>query len=204
MKTTRSYTMDARARAVEETRTRIADAMVDLVSSRRLADVSLDDVAAASGVSVQTVLRHYGSRSGLIESVREYATARVDEERSAPVGDLDRALRVLLDHYEKRGPMALLLLAQEDDDPLIASITANGKAMHRSWVATVFAPHLQLEGAHERRDEALLDLLVVATDVYTWKLLRRDRGLSRSRTQERMATLVRAVLGTAANDTKEN
>jgi AcrR family transcriptional regulator len=204
MKTRRGYTMDARARAVEETRTRVADAMVDLVSSRRLADVSLDDVAAASGVSVQTVLRHYGSRSGLIESVREYATARVDEERSAPVGDLDRALRVLLDHYEKRGPMALLLLAQEDDDPLIASITANGKAMHRSWVATVFAPHLQLEGAQEGRDEALLDLLVVATDVYTWKLLRRDRGLSRSRTQDRMATLVRAVLGTAANDTKEN
>ena len=201
MKTTRSYTMDSRARAVEETRTRIADAMFDLVSTRRLADISLDDVAARAGVSVQTVLRHYGSRSGLIEGAREYATARVDRERSAPVGDVDRALRVLLDHYELRGRMALLLLAQEDDDPLIADITANGRAMHRSWVATVFAPHLNDGG---RGEDALLDLLVVATDVYTWKLLRLDRRLSRSRTQTRMATLVRAVLGTVANDTEEN
>jgi AcrR family transcriptional regulator len=201
MKTTRSYTMDARARTVDETRTRIADAMFDLVSTRRLADISLDDVAARAGVSVQTVLRHYGSRSGLIEGAREYAVERVDRERSAPVGDLDRALRVLLDHYEKRGPMALLLLAQEDEDPLIADIAANGKAMHRSWVATVFAPHLPADGKGE---EALLDLLVVATDVYTWKLLRLDRGLSRARTQERMSTLVRAVLGSAAHHPKES
>jgi hypothetical protein len=43
------------------------------------------------------------------------------------------------------------------------------------------------------RDEAI-DLLVVATDVYTWKLLRHDRGLSRSATQERMRALVDAVL----------
>jgi AcrR family transcriptional regulator len=201
MKTTRSYTMDARARAVEDTRVRIADAMFDLVSTRRLRDISLDDVAARAGVSVQTVLRHYGSRSGLIEGAREYATARIDQERRAPVGDVDAALSVLLGHYEKRGRMALLFLAQEDEDAVMAGITANGKAMHRSWVATVFAPHLQ-------GDEVLLDLLVVVTDVYTWKLLRLDRGLSRSRTLERMTTLVRAVLATSltasAAGTKEN
>ena len=40
----------------------------------------------------------------------------------------------------------------------------------------------------------MVDLLVVATDVYTWKLLRRDRRLSVRRTCERMESLVRAVL----------
>jgi hypothetical protein len=36
--------------------------------------------------------------------------------------------------------------------------------------------------------------LVVATDVYTWKLLRRDRRLGRQRTEERIRRLVDAVL----------
>jgi AcrR family transcriptional regulator len=182
---------------VETTRARIAEAMFDLASTHRLAEISLEDVAAEAEVSVQTVLRHYGSRSGLVEGAREYATARIEEERAAPVGDVDGAMRVLMDHYEKHGRMSLLFLAQEDDDTVIADITARGKRMHRDWVAEVFAPFV--EG-----DEALLDLLVVATDVYTWKLLRLDRRLSRSRTQQRMTTLVRALLGAAATRPEEN
>ena len=189
---TRTYTMGARGLAVQQTRTRIAEAMFDLAGARRLADISLDDVAARAGVSVQTVLRHYGSRSGLIEGASSYATARIEDERMAPVGDVDGALHVLLDHYEERGRSALLFLAQEDEDPVMAGVSARGKAMHRSWVRTVFAPQVG-------DDEVLIDLLVVATDVYAWKLLRLDRGLSRSRTEARMVMLVRAVLGTAPN-----
>jgi AcrR family transcriptional regulator len=194
---TRTYTMRARGRSVEQTRTRIAEAMFELVGSRRLADISLEDVAARAGVSVQTVLRHFGSRSGLIEGVSGYATARVEAERTAPVGDVDGAVRVLVDHYEQRGQSALLFLAQEDEDPVMARITERGKAMHRTWVSTVFGP--QVEG-----DEAALDLLVVATDVYAWKLLRLDRRLSRRQTEDRMVRLVRAVLTAPATAGKEN
>ena len=42
-------------------------------------------------------------------------------------------------------------------------------------------------------DEALLDLLVVATDVYTWKLLRLDRGLGARATRAAMVELCEAV-----------
>jgi predicted acylesterase/phospholipase RssA len=62
--------------------------------------------------------------------------------------------------------------------------------MHRRWVEQVFAPYA--EG-----DDGLVDLLVVATDVYTWKLLRRDRGLPRKQTENQMKKLVRAVLASA-------
>jgi hypothetical protein len=58
-------------------------------------------------------------------------------------------------------------------------------------VATVFAPYLDRA---EPDDGPLLDLLVVATDVYTWKLLRRDRGLTRAATEARMLRLVEALL----------
>ena len=47
-----------------------------------------------AGVSVQTVLRHFGSRANLIDSNIEFAIARVEHERFAPEGDVDAALKV--------------------------------------------------------------------------------------------------------------
>jgi AcrR family transcriptional regulator len=190
MNTTRRYHMTARAQAVEETRTRIVDACVALHGERPVTDIGLDDVAARAEVSVQTVLRHFGSRVGLEEASFEHAQRAVAEERRTPVGDVAMAVRVIVDHYERRGDQALLMLAQESHQELMARITKHGKALHRAWVEEVFAPYL----AAADDPEELADLLVVATDVYTWKLLRRDRGLGRDRTERRMRRLVDRVL----------
>lgn len=191
MNTKRSYTMGARAAAVEETRRRILDTAVELSTERRIATISLDDIASAAGVSVQTLLRQFGSRAGLIDAAGEHARAAVRAERRTPVGDVAAAVGVVVEHYEDRGRSVLLLLAQETDDPVVAPITAEGKRLHRAWVEDVFAPF--------GPDEALLDLLVVATDVYSWKLLRLDRGLSRATTRARMLALVEALLATIAS-----
>jgi AcrR family transcriptional regulator len=191
MNTPRGYTMTTRARSVEETRSRILRACVDLAGERLLTEVGLDAIAGRAEVSVQTVLRHFGSRAGLFEAAIGYARTEVAAEREAPVGDVEAALTSLVDHYERRGRAVLLLLGQESTDELIARITEHGRRYHREWVATVFAPF----GAGT--DEELTDLLVVATDLYTWKLLRLDRGLSRARTLDRMSTLVAAVLAAA-------
>jgi AcrR family transcriptional regulator len=190
MNTSRPYTMTTRARAVEETRVRIIDACVALHGERPVTEIGLDDVAGRAGVSVQTVLRHFGSRAGLEEASFERAQQAVTDERRTPVGDVTAAVRVIVDHYERRGDQALLMLAQEGSQPLMARITERGKALHRAWVEEVFAPHLA--GAPD--PEELTDLLVVATDVYTWKLLRRDRGLGRDRTERRMRHLVTRLL----------
>ena len=77
--------MTARARAVEETRARIVDACVVLYGERPVSDVGLEDVAARAGVSVQTILRHFGTRAGLEEAAIEHARHAVEEERRAPV-----------------------------------------------------------------------------------------------------------------------
>lgn len=192
MKSTRTYTMTTRAAAVQKTRDRILAAMFTLGTQRLFTDISLEDVAAEAGVSVQTVLRQFGSRSGLIEANIEYAIGQVTEERTAPVGDPEAAVRVICEHYESRGDIALLMLAQETSDPQVGVLTERGRVMHRRWVAEVFAPF-----AHG--DDALVDLLVVATDVYTWKLMRRDRGLSRNETEHRINSLVGAILATTAS-----
>jgi AcrR family transcriptional regulator len=192
MNTKRSYTMTARARSAEETRRRILQALFDLQSQRLASEIGLEAVAEEAGVSVQTILRHFGSRAGLFEATVRFANEQVAEERRAPVGDIPAALHVLVDHYELRGEMALMMLAQETTYSHVRQLSDAGKDMHRGWVREVFAPYLEgLSAAH--RDEAL-DLLVVATDVYVWKLLRLDRAMSRTQTEHRIHTLVTAVL----------
>jgi len=186
MKSTRTYTQTARAAATEATRARILESVVALARERRLATISLDEVAAAAGVSVQTVLRQFGSRAGLTEAAAARARAQITAQREAPAGEVETAVRVIVEHYEQQGRPALLLLAQEDEDPLVREITEAGRALHRAWVSEVFAPF--------DPQPADIDLLVVATDVYAWKLLRLDRGLSRSETCERLTVLVRALL----------
>ncbi len=193
MNATRTYTMTSRARAVEQTRSRIVDACFALHGERLVADIGLDDIADRAGVSVQTVLRHFGSRAGLVEATFAHVEQHLVEERRTPVGDLAAAVRVIVDHYEQHGDQVLLMLAQERHQELMGRVTEHGRGLHRAWVEEVFAPFL----AEARDPDELTDLLVVATDVYAWKLLRRDRGLGRDRIESRMRRLVTALLDTS-------
>jgi len=193
MNTKRTYTMTTRAEAAEATRLRILGATVDLASSRLLTEIGLDAIAEAAGVSVQTVLRRFGTRAALIEAAMDYAREAVAEERRTPVGDVRTAVRTIVEHYERRGDTVLLMIAQEGSDEQLGRLTRNGRVMHRAWVEEVFAPQL----AGRANADELVDLLVVATDVYTWKLLRRDRRLSRIATEQRMLHLLGALLDAA-------
>jgi AcrR family transcriptional regulator len=187
MKMTRPYTQTERRAATERTRTAILEAGLDLSREKLSVEIVLSDVAERAGVTVQTVLRHFGSREGLFDALHAYGTERVSSERQAPVGDVTSGIRVLVDHYETSGDMSLSFLAQERTDERVRAITTAGKALHREWVSTVLGP---LVGDNP----AALDELVVVTDVYAWKLLRRDRALSRDGTEQRMLSLTHAVI----------
>jgi AcrR family transcriptional regulator len=187
----RPYRQQARAEASSRTRDAILDAMVSLGMKRATTDVSLADVAAGAGVSVQTVLRHFGSREGLLEASLRHGAERFAAERRPVASDLPTAITALFDHYEARGDGVIRLLAQEAFDTRIAQITAQGRRVHRQWVTDFLAA--SREGA-AAATEALIDQLVVVTDVYTWKLLRRDRGLPRAAAEDRVREMVEAML----------
>lgn len=79
---------------------------------------------------------------------------------------------------------------QEHTDELSLRTVVAGRRLHRDWVEEVFAP--QLAGQGDR--EEIIDLLVIATDLLSWKILRRDSGLDHATTYRRMLRLVNAVL----------
>ena len=182
----RAYSMDTRAQGIEQNRVQIQQAVLALAERQRLADIPLTDIAEFSGVSVRTLLRYYGSKDQLLRTVAEELQAVMVEDRPPTPDDVRAALAGLADHYETRARLVLMLLAQEDADTIAAFITKLGKAYHRQWVARVFRLHLE-------RDADLVDQLVVATDVYAWKLLHLDRGLSKRKVVQRMTAMVRAI-----------
>lgn len=192
MPSSRPYRMRVRADATAATRARIVDAVIALGYDDLDVDPTLERVAARAGVSAQTVLRHFGSREAVLDAALETAQRGVVEERVPTAGGPDAALTALLAHYELRGRFSLEMLARERTDARARAVTEPGKRLHRHWVESAFAE--RLAGRDEVERDALVDLLVVATDVFTWKLLHLDRGLPAAVVLDRMRTLTDAIL----------
>lgn len=190
--TRRRYVMRHRAAAVAETRDRIVRGAIAAAYERLTLELTLQDVADRAGVTVQTVLRHFGNRDGLMDAALATASADVDTERRVPPGDVEAAVLAVVAHYERVGDFAVALLAEAQRSDRARAFAEPGKAFHRRWVEESFGP--QLEACAGEGVDELTDLLAVATDVYAWVLLRRDRGLTREATAARMRALVEAVL----------
>ncbi len=189
----RVYRMEARAEAAAETHQRILDAAITLFGERLADDVSLADVAAAAGVTVQTVLRRFVSREGLTEAALARGEEEVRRQRwEAPAGDLEAIVHGLLEHYEVWGDRSLRFLSQEERTPAMRRITDAGRQLHADWVEHAFSAHLAAtKGAARVRLRAQL---IAVTDVFVWKVVRRDLGLDLRATELTLRELITAVL----------
>jgi AcrR family transcriptional regulator len=186
----RPYRMRARAEAAAETGRRILRAVIDLHTERFHDQITLEAVAERAGVTVQTVLRRFGSREALIAAAAEYAETEVLQQRDeAPIGDVAGAVENLLDHYEEWGRSALRLLAQEERVPQLRAIADRGREGHYAWVDRTFGPYLTGRSRHMRRAK-----LITLTDVYVWNLLRLDLGLDRTATASVLRDMVTSVV----------
>jgi len=189
----RRYDNSRRAQQAAQTREDILAATERLLASRRLEDITLRVIAEEAGTTVQTVLRHMESRDGCFSAVAREVAARVREQRgNAAYDSIEAAIADLTDHYEAEGRLILNLLAQErDGNAFVAEMMRKGRAFHRRWVRRCFARGIS------RGDTAEIDALVVATDIYAWKLLRLDLGRSARATRRVMSDMVTRILEAA-------
>ncbi|RSN46489.1 TetR/AcrR family transcriptional regulator [Actinomadura sp. WAC 06369] len=186
----RPYRMGARAAALEATRTRIMDAAMRLWTRHWYDDVTLQHIADEAGVSVQTVVNHFDGKDGLTEAVADLVASQTAVVRRAPAGDVDAIVAVLFDDYERHGDANARWTAQIDRVPAIARAAAHARVQHRAWLEEVFADRLPAGGPDR---EHALALHYAATDVYLWKLWRRDLGLSRRDAERAMRDLVVSI-----------
>jgi AcrR family transcriptional regulator len=190
----RAYRQTARAEQLEANTERVLKAAVGLLRSvPKLQDVTLDEIASASGVTVRTILRRFGTRDGLLEAAFLALRDEISSHRP-PVqpGDIDGALKTMFGHYEQDGDLTLRALEQEHEFRLVHEALEYGREYHRQWLENIFGPHLE-HLTPARRKQRLLELYA-ATDVYLWKLLRRDLGQSAAATAHTMRNLALAVL----------
>jgi len=183
MKTRKAYSMELRAANAEATRERILAAASDAFLESWYDEVTIASVAERAGVSGQTVINHFGGKEQLAAASYDALSEQIVRRRYTPEpGDVPAAVGAVVDDYETTGDSVVRLLALEERVPSLKPLLARGRAGHREWVEAMF-------GAPE-----LVPELVVATDSYTWKLLRRDQGLSRDETLASMLKIVEALL----------
>jgi AcrR family transcriptional regulator len=203
----RSYEKKARAEAEHTTIEAVCAAALEAFAVEPFDRVTLQNIAEKSGVSVQTVIRHFGSKEKLFQSLAERETPRIMASREAAHGDsLEAAVEALVEHYEQDGDMILNFLRQEELFEPIREVVTGGRQMHREWVerhcadvlGTAVGPRPNPrpgpdDGGRERR----LNAAIAATDLNTWKLLRRELGLEK---REVAAVMIELLHGLKRRD----
>lgn len=168
----------------ERTRRDILDAAWNLIRERG-AEVSLAEIAAAAGITRQSIYVHFGSRGGLLFELvrrtdeRERFFERFDEALATPDAParLDRCLCVWFDFVSQIEPVALDLirLRPRDED---AARAWNDRMRDLRRVLRRLVRSLDDEGALAETWSVAraTDYLWAVSSVQTWALLVKDRG----------------------------
>lgn len=190
---TRSYSMGARADAVEDTRRRVLWAARELFLNQWYDDVTLASIAEAAGVSHQTVLNHFGSKEGVFAALAQAVEVEIAalDARAEP-GDTNAAVRTLLDRYEAMGLANARMVLQEHRVQALHDVLERARVLHRAWVARTFAQCLPASGVARRRK---LAAFLAATEVMAWKAVRYDYGFSQADTRAAITTLIEMLEG---------
>ncbi|MDQ4145888.1 MAG: TetR/AcrR family transcriptional regulator [Actinomycetota bacterium] len=187
----RPYDMTRRADKAAETRRRILEAALSLFAEKPVGEITLESIADRAEVSVQTVIRRFGSRDGVTRAMALLIEESAKSTRPT-TGEVRDIVATLVAEYELFGPVILRALAQEKDVPFLAPLLQKGRAAHQEWIDETFAHALRKRRGRSRA--RLKGALIAALDIYTWKVLHVDYKLDRPRTIECMELLVDAVL----------
>lgn len=185
----RPYVMKARAEAAAATRERVLAATRELLVTHSFDDITIEAIAARAETTVRTVLRIFANKEELfaeaLHSLGELGHAVITP------GDSAAMVSSTYDFYEKVGDTVIRWLADEPRLPAMQAHLNLGRRHLRAWVAEAFAPELKRREPDARK--RLHDALIIAFDVYTWKLVRRDFGLGRKAAETVVKSIIDAL-----------
>jgi AcrR family transcriptional regulator len=189
---TRTYTQTQRAESTLATRERLLAAAHDAFTTSSYEDVTVAAVARAAGVSHQTLINHFESKEGLFSAVVGRMKEQVVGARATVrPGSVRRIVDHLMGQYEAMGDVNARYAMTADRFPIVADEMAEARDNHQTWLAELIGDQLP---SRARERDRVVNALHAATDVYTWKLLRRDLGLSRTETAATMTMLAERLL----------
>ena len=193
-KAPRTYRMTARADAAERTGERIIDAMLSRYADVPYDRIRLEDVAAEAGVTVQTVIRRFGSKHGLLAATVERELVRLAADRAAALGESPQStVRALVGYYEDHGALILKMYAEAHQAPGVPELAARGRDFHVGWCREAFADAVG-EGLDVATRARRLAQVVALCDATTWRILRFDGHLSPQQTEQALLEILLPLL----------
>lgn len=191
----RSYRLQQRAQAQEQTRRRIAQAAMELHGSIGPAETTISAVAARAGVQRATVYRHYPDEVALFNACSAHWAAlhpAPDPGRWAAVADPDERLRAaLVDLYAwYRGGQDMLSNIVRDASR-VAALQPHVEGM-RAFYAAIGDLLMQGRRLRGRRRERVAAAVGHAVEFEVWRALAR-RGLDDGEISGLMVAFVTAA-----------
>ncbi|HEV7938079.1 MAG TPA: TetR/AcrR family transcriptional regulator [Solirubrobacteraceae bacterium] len=175
---TREYKQVERAKAQERTREALIAAATDEFFEGNWLKTSLDSLSRRAGVTRQTLLRHFGSKDGLLmQSLMRGASQVRDQRWSTPTTDISGAVENVIEHYEEWGERSVRIGAWQRGPTVLALFSNAARQIHYDWVEHAFAQWL-VKFDEETRARRRATLIVLC-DVQTWWTLSNDLGLPR-------------------------
>jgi TetR/AcrR family transcriptional regulator, repressor for uid operon len=179
---------DSQQGPAQSTRERIMGSAVELFSRRGTSSVSMRDLAASAGVSVQGLYYHFSSKDDLIRAVRDLTTELPSAHPDLPARVADRITVQGLAEFELfRANVALnsmltFEVLRRDQDALKAMQLRHEMSVER-WAQTVLAPAVDirpdadLHGAATFITTSLLGINITYMDTFDASLAERIRLL---------------------------
>ena len=167
-KAARTYRSDLRAEQAEETRGRILDAALQVMTTG-VASLSIPAVAREAGVSVPTVYRHFGTKAELLAAMYPHAARRSGLDKlplPTSVGDLRTTLRAFFEHLDALDDMARAAMASPVGDE-VRHATMKGRFEKIRRIGDTIEP--PLSKADQDRITRLLVILTSSASLRMWR-----------------------------------
>jgi len=189
--------------SIRNSRTRALDAALELITRRKGADVSMAEIARASGLSRQGLYLHFPDRANLMVALVRHAHEKlVTREpmrslKGAPTGLV--ALRIWVSLQARMNPgvwpvaRSLEAVRRSDSD---AERAWQNRQMHRLGECRQIVKRLHREGTLKAgiTQQTAADLLWSITSLRTWEELVLERGWTAARYEEQLTQLLSDAL----------
>lgn len=185
--------VDRRVARGEESRRRLAEAMISLLEDGT-AQPAAREIAERAGVSLRLVFHHFEDMEQLLRSAvavqveRHWSRLR-PVDPALPLGErTDRIVRQREALYEAIAPVRRAAARVEIGSPTVAAELDRARTELRRGLEAAFRPETA-------GDSTLVDALEVATSWETWEQLRRRMALGRTAARKVMVRMVESLLG---------
>jgi len=192
----RTYQSELRAEQAEETRRRILDAALRVMTTG-VASLSVPAVAREAGVSVPTVYRHFGTKPDLLAQMYPHAARRAGLDRipdPSNAGDVKGAVRALIERLDALGDLERAAFASPIADEVRHATMPSRFARLRRMAESI---EPTLSGAELDRIARLMVVVISQSALRTW---RDHLGVSADQAAEDVDWVLRAVIAAARGE----